>query len=289
MTAAANVRLLRSELNGSAPQPIKPTSPPMVTFDGSGKGAPKLVLPQAPALDDVAAQCEWLTVVFNLNPEHPITGGTHAGVRGQDGHVMFTRQGAPEIRFEPAGRLMKPDRLTETLEAWGQPYDGQVYGYKGEHCRQINHVARMLYGRSEALSVEQETAGIVSVYVQSAEAVEGFTTYGNTVQRYEAATALQRELDAAGRPIVAPRYLIDQNTGELVIRLQDLGDAARRFVGSTLARGWLDGRMISLGWQRITIDGHEQPGRAGRSGPHARCYCYRGLVAGPPEEGTVTT
>lgn len=77
----------------------------------------------------------------------------------------------------------------------------------------------------------------------------------------------------SGHPIKPARYLVDANTGELVIRVGDLQAAARAHIGSSLPRGWLDARMQALGWDRRGLDGH-----AGRQGRHARTLIYRGHV-----------
>ena len=252
----------------------------------------KLTLPETPALDDRAGQCAWLTAVFALNDAYPVTGGAREGLRGPVGHVVLHRAGAPPLRFGPATHLNQPPRLIEDLSWQMVPSDGAVPALKGEHCRAIAHVVRMLTDAAQEVTDAQETAGIVGTFLSAAEAVEGLTTYGNTAQRYEASSGLQRELDAmSGRPIGAPRYLIDADTGELVIRASDLAEAGRRHVGSSLPHGWLDARMDNLGWTRVALDGHAVRGRDGRQGPHARCNVYRGHVpAGDADDSeSVTT
>jgi len=217
--------------------------------------------------------------LFALDVARPITGGAREGLRGAAGHVVLTRAGAPPLRFEPASKINQPPRLIEDLSWQTLASDGAVHAFKAEHCRQIAHVVRMLTDATHAPTDAQETAGIVGTFQSGAQAVEGLTTYGTAAQRYEAATALQRALDdVTGRALGPPRYLQDVNTGELVVRVGDLADAARRHVGSSLARGWLDARMAGLGWERITLDGHAHPGREGRAGPHLRITAYRGLL-----------
>ena len=138
---------------------------------------------------------------------------------------------------------------------------------------------RLFCGASVEVTEAQETAGIIGTYLSGAVPAEGHTTYGTSAQRYEAAVALQRALDdTTGRPIGPARYLIDQNTGELVIRVGDLQVAARSHIGSSLPRGWLDARMQALGWDRRGLDGHADDGRAGRHSAHARTSIYRGHV-----------
>jgi hypothetical protein len=248
-----------------------------------------LILPPEPGLKDVAGQCAWITSVFALDREHPVISGERQGVFGPEGHVELRRAGAPSIRFEPVTRINTPMKLIESVTSRMLPTDGKVPPLKGEHCREIAYVVRMLCGAADAMSDEQETSGIVGTFMACAQPIEGLTTYETTGgQRYEAALALRRELDStSGRPSGPPRYLIDSTTGELVIGVSDLADAARRHIGSGVPRGWLDGRMDGLGWRRITLDGHALPGRDGRKGPHARINAYRGVLA--TDDISVTT
>lgn len=247
----------------------------------------RLFLPELPALDDLAGLQRWLTMVLNLDPGHPIIGGERQGVRGPDGHVVLKRSGAAPLRFEPATRINTPARLIETLAWQTIPSDGPVPPIKAQHCQQIAYVVKMLCGATETMTDEQETAGIVGAYMQAATCVEGYTTYGTPGQRYEAADALSGEVDSNGRQLER-KYLIDADTGELVIRVSDLGDTARRYIGGSIARGWLDARMQGLGWHRITLDGHAIAGREGRSGPHARCNAYRGHMPHNREDSVTT-
>jgi hypothetical protein len=263
-----------------------------VTFNDKGK----LLLPDVPAHDDHGGMCRWLTSVFNLNPTHPIIGGKREGLRGPEGHIVLERAGAPAIRFEPASKINTAAKLIENLSWRMIETDGAVHALKGEHCRSIAHVVRMLCGAHEAMSEKQEAAAIVGDFMLAAVAVEGFTTYGNSEQRYEAAMRLRRDVDeTTGRALGPPKYLIDAATvdectgelvgaGEIVISVSDLQDAARRHVGSSLPRGWLDGRMETLGWRRTILDGHQQPGRAGRQGHHATVNAYRGRLPGSDEQ-----
>ena len=277
------------KLAAVAPVPMQATTATYaVTFTDTKP--PRMVFPAIPAVGDVAGHCAWLTAAFNLNPSQPITNGRLEGLRGAAGHVVLERRGAPPLRFEPASRINTPARLIEDVSWQTGPTDGAVHALKGEHCRQIAHVVRMLCGATKAISDEEETAGLVLVFLGSAIAREGLTTHGTTEQRYEAATALQRDTDEhTGRPIGPARYLIDSNTGEYVIRVQDLGESFRRQLGSGLARGFIDGRMAGLGWSRAQLAGYALPGRDGRKGPHARCNVYRGVLANPADDGSVNT
>ena len=257
----------RARSNGAGPTRYE------CLFDDKGK----LLLPEVPARGDIAGLCAWLTAVFNLDPAHPITSGRREGLRGPEGHVALERASAGPIRFEPAAKINSPTKLIETLSWRMIESDGAVHALNTGHCREIALVVRMLCGASEAMTDEQEASGIVGTFMQSAIAVAGHTTYEPGGRAYEAAVALRRELDeTTGRQVGPAHYLVDENTGELVIAASDLQEAARRHVGSSLPRGWLDARLTTLQWQRITIDGHALPGRAGRQGPHATVIAYRG-------------
>lgn len=247
-----------------------------VGFDAKGK----LQLPPPPAPDDMRGHCAWLTAAFNLDPGHPITRGERHGLAGPAGLVVLHRRDAPPIEFEPVSRITAPLKLSETLHWSLIPSDGAPYGYKLEHAAQVAHVVRMLCGATAALTSEQETLGILASFEQSATRITGLTTYGPGAVRYEAAKALSRDADGlSGHPVGPPRYLIDTNTGELVMRVADLTAAARHHLGCSVPRGWLDARMAALGWERIRLDGHQ----GGRGGAHARCVAYRGVIAGVPD------
>lgn len=258
--------------------------PLAVTIDAKGK----LHLPPLPAGEDPAACCAWLTAALALDPRHPVTAARHEGLRGAAGHAVLARHDAPPLRFEPAARINTPMRLVEDRTWQAIPSDGPVPPYKAEHSRQIAHVVRQLCGVSRAQTDEQETAGIVATFLQVATMAEGYTTYGTSAQRYEAARALGRHAQD-GHADPYPRYLRDSQTGEIVIAVGDLADTARRHVGSSLPRGWLDARMEGLGWQRVRLDGHAEPGRAGRSSHHATVIGYRGHLPHEPESDQAVT
>jgi hypothetical protein len=250
-------------------------APDSVMFDAKGK----LLLPELPNHADAAGLCSWLTVVFNLDGRHRITGGIRQGLRGPDGHVVLSRVDAAPIRFEPAARINNPTRLIETLSWQTLPTDGAIHALKADHCREISYAVRMLCGIHETMTDAQEAEGVVADLMSAADLVEDHTTYGTPGQRYEAAVSLRRAVDeVTGRKVGSARYLLDSNTGEFVMAVSDLQETARRHVGSSLPRGWLDARMETLGWARITLQGYGQPGRAGRQGPHARIFAYRGIL-----------
>ena len=268
-------------------QPAAPAAVAAYALEYDAKG---LKLPPAPELQDVAGQCAWLSAVFALDPEHPIVSGERQGVFGPEGHVELRRAGARSIRFEPASTINTPMKLVEVLTWRGEATDGAVPALKGAHCREIAHVIRMLCGAVETLSDEQEAAGIVGTFMQTAVPLDlDVTTYGTTGERYEAAVALRRETDqVTGRPIGPPRYGYDSNTIEMLVTVGDLADAARRHTGASLPRGWLDARMAALGWQRVTLEGRALPGRAGRNGPHARINVYRGHLTTRDDDPVAT-
>src|SRR5947209_3568368 len=106
-----------------------------VLFDAKGA----LLLPELADHDDLPGHCAWLTSVFNLTTQHPITGGRREGLLGPEGHVVLYRADAPPIRFEPAARINTPAKLIETLSWRMTSTDGAVHALKAEHCRLIAH------------------------------------------------------------------------------------------------------------------------------------------------------
>jgi hypothetical protein len=253
------------------------------------KGKP--LLPPVPEVEDVAGQCRWLTIVFALNPQHPITSGARQGSFGPDCHIELFRAGkdARSIRFEPAARINDPRKLTETLNWSVLQTDGAVPAFSGPHCQAIGYVVRMLCAADKMLSDEEQAAAIVDTFMASAVEVEHpVRTHISGALRYEAAISLRREIDPfSGRPIGPVRYAQDADTGELLITVGDLADAARRHAGSSLPHGWLEARMAAIGWERGTLEGHALPGRAGLRGPRARIGVYRGFLA-TASEGPVS-
>ena len=220
-----------------------------VTFDNKGG----LILPPTPNHDAHADLCRWITVSFNLDRQHPIHQGRRDGLPGPRGHAVLLRVDAPEIRFEPITVLGEPRPLLTTLNAYAIPTDGAAYTFKTGHAAQVFHVVRMLCAIGAALSAEQETWGIIGDLQAIGEPIEGFTLRGTVPQRYEAAGALGRPADDYGRPVGRPRYLIDAQSGEIVVMASELQTIARRYIGATLAHGWLDARIRGIGWERVTV------------------------------------
>jgi hypothetical protein len=71
--------------------------------------------------------------------------------------------------------------------------------------------------------------------------------------------------------------MVDDETGEIVIRVGDLAEAARRHTGGSLKHGWLDAILEDIGWSRVQVQGYAKPGRAGRrEAPHSGGGFYRG-------------
>lgn len=264
----------RGRANGRAPRKFE------LTFVGEGKKQ-EMKLPRQP--DAVRELPAWLTCAFGLDPKHRILDGNWAGPRGGDGVVLLSRLGAPTIRFEPARRISRPQLLVEDFVFQRIGTDPPTPAFKTEHCRQIGHAINRLCDNSARATAADETAAIVDAFLHDAEPLEGFTTYGTSQQHFEAANALRRPAEASTGPLPlrAPNYLIDHGqTGEVdnpefVIRVSDLHHVARRLVGSK-PWTWLDARMEEIGWARVALDGHAEPGRAGRQGAHARCHVYRG-------------
>lgn len=234
-----------------------------------------------PAQDDAAGLCEWLTLNLGLDRDHPIVRGRRFGTHDTDGSAVLERRGAPELRFSPITRLSTPTKLLETLGAGMTNKDGVAPPLTGEHCPRIFAAVRWLCDCTAEITSAERVGGIVRAFLSGAERTEGeHTTYGETTssERYVVAQKLTPVRGEYGRE--GPyQYLVDSQTGEMVIRASDLQAAARAAEGSSLRRGELDALLGEHGWKRITIDGHQNPGRDGRSGPHARVFAYRGVLA----------
>jgi len=240
---------------------------PTITVNTKGD----IVLPPVPAVDDAAGQCAWLTAVLALDPAHPVTRAERQGSAGPDAHLELFRAGTHSIRFEPVGRVATPLRLAEALEAWMLPSDGAVPGFKLGHCRQIAQVVRMLCGVQERVTAAAEAMAVVGTYLQmSRAAIEGLTTYGSTVDRFQVVCALAE---------LGEFYVVDASTGELVIRYSDLATAARLHFGGSLPHGWLAGRMAAAGWSRVSLEGRQEAGKRGRHSAHQRCVVFRGHLS----------
>jgi hypothetical protein len=251
----------------------------------SSNGTGGLFLPPLPDAGDAAALCQWCTVTFALDRGHPITGGRREGEHGTSSVVVLERLEAPEIRLDPFTRVCTPARLHEALVACAIATDGTTPRFKTEHCTAIATAVRRLADARAARTAAERADRIITAAIEDADGIHGHTTYAETSgQRYEAAVALRRPLDeSTGRPFGRERYLIDSQTGEHVIRVSTLELVANRALGSSLRRGELDSLMAAVGWQHVTIDGHQLPGRAGRQGPHARCKAWRGHLPGGDE------
>ena len=272
-------------------QPSTNGGPPAAyacTIDEKGR----LQLPPVPDPPEPAELCAWATGVFTLNPKHPIIEGRRLGAWGPDGHVVFKRRGAREIRIEPVSRLTNPTRLREALCGFRERFDDQVHGFKGEHTYVIEHVVRMLCDYTEVKTAADNALAVIGTFLAYAEPAEHdgrLTTRGTSAQRYEAAIALRRATNpSTGRRDGPPRYFTDteidkqtgeiKSTGHLVVAVSDMANAAREHERTTIPRGELEARMEGIGWKRITLDGHEESGRAGRHSPHARIEAYRGRL-----------
>jgi len=240
-----------------------------VTWEGK-----KPVLPPDPAFDDPIEQCRWLTSVLRLDYEHRIVGGDWYGPPSGNGVVVLHRLGADDLRFDPASTVTDPRRLAAELAWQLLDTDDRPYPWTAPQAIGIARVVRLLTGGARQWSIKQEAMSVVLVLLEASEQVEGHPR-GSGLERYECAVLLRPTEDAAGRP-VKTRYLVDTDSGDIVVRVSDLTAAARRLM-STAPRGWLDGRMDALGWRRWTLQGHGFATGSER-GPHARCDVYVGRL-----------
>jgi hypothetical protein len=246
---------------------------------GAKKGKKPYILADLPQRDDRAGLCEWLTLNLGLDPEHPITNGCRFGTHDHDGIALLYRRNAPELRFTPITRLSTPARLTETLIGCLTSTDGVIPPFTNDHIAYITSAVRWLCEITDEQSHVERFNAITGTFLAGAEPIEEkLTTYNTTSpQRYELADKLRPQRDEHNRPL-PPRYLVDRNSGELIIGVGDLQTAARAAEGTSLRRGELDTLLVERGWKRITIEGRGHPGRPQARGPHLRLYAYRGLL-----------
>ena len=249
---------------------------------------PKPVLPELPPRANLAALLAWATAVLALDPVHPLTGARHLGASGASGVVELDRYDAPLLTFDPAGVIGNGVKLTDALTWQLIDSDGDPFPWSVVQAQRIARVVRRICKSDPTDPVRtlaDDAAAAVVTLTHTAELREGCTTYGGSGERYEAARALAPVIDDHER-VLRPSYLIDRDTGEIVVRVSDAAHVARRMVGS-LRRGWLDGAMRALGWRRFTLQGYGLPGRAGRRGPHTHCDVYRGHLPTDDDDGSV--
>ena len=248
-----------------------------VTWDK--RKPPKPELPELPAHDDLVAQCDWLTAVLHLDPKRPVTGGVHRGLAGGHGHIMLDRLDGPALEFKPASRISKGDTLSADLVWQLEPTDDEPYPWGNQQATKIARVVHWLCDASRAITSQQQTAQILTTFIEGSEQVEG-NTYGSTAERYEAAVALRPELDEKYGRVKFRHYLADTTRPEIAVRVSDLAQTARTLLGSSIAHGWLDAQMEEFGWERVELQGHSLAGREGRvHGAHARVDVYRGPIS----------
>ena len=181
-------------------------------------------------------------------------------------------------------------RLIEDLTWQAIPTDDATPALKGDHCRVIAHVIRQLCGATRAMTDEQETIGIVGAYLGAAAPIEkSHDLRHRTATLRSRHVALRRDVDGCepAEPLGQPRYLVNANTGELVdAAFEDQTDVARRYIGSSLARGWLDARH---GERRLGSRPARRPlptpgATDATQGTHARCDTYRCHLPHEPDD-----
>src|SRR4051812_43104893 len=181
--------------------------------------ARKFSLPSLPGGREPLELCEWLTRAFALDADHPITDAVH-GTGGADGYIRLNRRGAKPMRFEPAKTISVPMRLRAERPWQTIATDQPTPPYTAADCTAIADVIGWLCRAEREENQREEILGVVGVFMAGADEVQGYTTYGRGPERAEAVGAL--------RPRgAAPHYLIDRNTGEIVIRADDLASSAR--------------------------------------------------------------
>ena len=211
------------------------------------KGKPQL--PELPTHDDLAGQRDFLTAVLHLDGDHPITGGTHSGLAGGQGHITLDRFDAAPLEFKPASRIAKGDSLGADLVWQLEQTDDAPYSWSNHQAVKIARVVHWLCDASKAITSRQQTAQILADYIDAADEVRG-NTYGTPGERYDAAVALRPELDEKYGRVKVRHYLVDTTEPEIAIRVSDLAQIARTVRGSSIPHGWLDAQTEEFGWEQ---------------------------------------
>jgi hypothetical protein len=244
------------------------------TTDKKGKA----LLAALPGQQDRQGLLEWLNATLGLDAQHPATGVAITGAAGSAARIEIHRHATAGLVIEPAEATDVPRRLASALTWGGLPGDTVAPTLSVPQCAMVGWCLRALGDAANRTAANDEASDVLDAHLGAAQAIEGHTIHGDAQACYQAAKALQgTQPDRFGAEYDPGRYLIDANTGELVIRVSDLHAAARRVHGGALPRGFLEGRLTALGWRRVVIEGHEQPGRAGRRGPRARCIAMAGF------------
>jgi hypothetical protein len=229
-------------------------------------------MPDLPEHDDSDGQYAWVTSVLHLDRDRPVIKATHQGLSGGAGHVVLERFNAPDIRFEPATKIGSAQKLADELVWQLQPTDGEPYPWSNQQATKIARVVRLLCDATKLSTVDLETELVVTTLLEGSTRKRGHT-HGTSTERAEVAVAL-RPVDGV------TAYVVDTDTGELVVRVSDLQQIARHITGGSVAYGWLDARMEALNWTRVRLDGHTASESPDKQGAHARVDAYRGRLSG---------
>jgi hypothetical protein len=253
-----------------------------VTYDN--RKPPRPILPKLPDRDDVADQADWITAILNLDWDHKIVRGRHSGLEGGLGHVQLDRIDAKSLHLKPASRISNGQHLNDDLVWQLIRADGELHPWSNQQANKIAQVIGWFCESSALITSEQQTAQIITTYMDGSDEILGCCTYGTPGERYEAAVALRSFTDEYGR--LHTRYLIDEhspNGSEIVIRVSDLARTARAVLGSSIQRGWLDAQIEEFGdftWERVELQGQSIGGREGRAeGRHTSPNVYRGPLS----------
>jgi hypothetical protein len=250
------------------------------TQDRAGNLTGKVTLPGLPPGDDLAANCEWLTVVFNFDLKHPIIGGELLGVEGTDVGVRLFRRAAhdedvPDLLFRDAKAIYRPQQLGPMLGFSRIAVDGVLPTYTGAQCAQIAEAVRRVATTRNTITEEEQIIGVLTSLIERAEVKDEFTIWGTTEERFEAIDELRRDPMLYQRPVC----LIDRlKTDHYVFAASEFQYALKQELGPQRHGGWKLAAEL-VGWQTLNLQGwgHKESGKR----PHRHRYVITGTL---PEE-----
>ncbi len=239
----------------------------------------KTSLPSTPARNDAPALLDWITTVFRLDPQRPVTRVIRQGA-DHELHLTLVRHEAPAIRFNPESLIFNRAKLIPTLgpqrRSPGDADQGETPMFTPPECATVHHVLSMAVTCDEAIMQEDQTKAMIVAYLHAADAIEGFTIKTTEADLHEAL----RELAVA----YGPAYLIDVHSYRHAIPATPLRKAAKLFLDEPMPWHELTARMSSAGWTRVPLQAHKI-GSEGKREHHLALVVYTGF---PPTDGQDT-
>ncbi len=249
--------------------------------DRSPKGAggravePSAKLKACPDLRKGASrsdQLAWITRAGAFG-RHPVVDVVRTGPAASS-WVRFRRDGAPDVVLLFAS-LMAPRLLVPALSCFRAPDDDRLPAKRItiSRCHQLVFAVNQLCPLHVETAVEQAAAIFGEFLSGASVAGDDFDCDGDTVARFELATALSPALGL-------PRYAL--NRGRPVVAVSGLLAAGRRL---GYKEDEVEGIFEAAGWERIPVDGRACRGKDRKGVPHATVITFRAPDAGWGDQG----